>query len=190
MNDKGIKLLKTLSAFIVMCSSFLYVMITPSIENATSLLKTFNGYNSIPYNEEVAVNLDNTPSYNVVGTYIGTVTAYGPDCSGCTGTTSSGYKVITNGTVKTTYNDEEYGEVRILAADPKAFPYGTIIKIMGERIDGYILGIVLDTGGAMKNEWAKGNVLIDLLFESEKNSDVYDFGRQKNVTFEVLRYGK
>ena len=31
--------------------------------------------------------------------------------------------------------------------------------------------------------------LIDLLFSTEKSQAVYDFGRQRNVKFEVLRYG-
>ena len=37
--------------------------------------------------------------------------------------------------------------------------------------------------------YANGNVLIDLLFASEKNKDVYEFGRKYNVKFEILRYG-
>ena len=41
----------------------------------------------------------------------------------------------------------------------------------------------------MRNEWKKGNVLMDLLFESEYNEECPMFGRKRNVTFEVLRYG-
>ena len=55
--------------------------------------------------------------------------------------------------------------------------------------NGNIVGIVLDTGSAMRNAYANGNVLIDLLFTSEKNKDVYEFGRKYNVKFEILRYG-
>ena len=64
------------------------------------------------------------------------------------------------------------------------------MRISGERIDGYIMGIVLDRGGAMNNAWGEGEVLIDLLFATEHSSEVYEFGRQKNVKFEVLRYGR
>ena len=42
----------------------------------------------------------------------------------------------------------------------------------------------------MRNAWANGEVLMDLLFESESNKEVYEFGRQKEVTFEILRYGR
>jgi 3D (Asp-Asp-Asp) domain-containing protein len=52
------------------------------------------------------------------------------------------------------------------------------------------MGIVLDTGGAMINAWNNGEVLIDLLFDSEKNPEVYQFGRKRDVTFEIIRYGK
>ena len=130
----------------------------------------------------------------VIETFTGTVTAYGPDCVGWIGITASGYKVAekVDGVFKTitiTYDDSEFGTLRILAAANSKFPIGTVVRISGSNIDGYITGIVLDTGSAMRNEWKKGNVLMDLLFESEYNEECPMFGRKRNVTFEVLRYG-
>lgn len=199
-------LLKILFSVIVMCTITLCVTVTPGIENANSTLNVFLHYDSVPYldnvkNEialldETDIKENNSKETNQVAieTFKGTITAYGPDCVGCSGITASGYKVAENinGKITSTtltYNDKEYGEVRVLAADPKAFAYGSIVKVTGERIDGYILGIVLDTGGAMRNAWGRGEILMDLLFASEKDKSVYDFGRQKNVIFEVLRYG-
>ena len=95
--------------------------------------------------------------------------------------------VITSTT--TTYTDETFGELRVLAS-ANSFPFGTVMRITGDRIDGSIMGIVLDRGGAMNNAWGDGEVLIDLLFATEHSSEVYEFGRQKNVKFEVLRYGR
>lgn len=198
-------LLKVLFSAIIMCTVTLCVTITPGIENAGATLNMFLHYDSVPYLDNVneialldepLIEENNSKEINQVAieTFKGTITAYGPDCVGCSGITASGYKVAENinGKITSTtliYNDKEYGEVRVLAAAPKGFSYGSIIKVTGERIDGYILGIVLDTGGAMRNAWGRGEILMDLLFASEKDKEVYDFGRQKNVTFEVLRYG-
>ena len=133
--------------------------------------------------------------YPIIDTFVGTVTAYGPDCVGCIGITSSGYKVAekVNGvykTITTTYVDDEFGELRILAAANTKFPIGTVMRMSGANIDGYILGIVLDTGSAMRQAWSRGEILIDLMFETEHSDDVYIFGRRRNVTMEILRYGR
>jgi len=183
-----------------MISSFLFVTVSPgSIDQTASILSLGAHYNEVPYtDEETELALSVTKKQEeatVLDVYSGTITAYGPDCIGCIGITASGYKVaeMIDGvmtSITTTYTDDEFGEVRILAAAPAKFPYGTILRVSGDRIDGYITGIVLDTGGAMRNAWARGEVLIDLMFASEKLDEVAYFGRQKNVTFEVLRYGK
>ncbi len=197
MRQLGTRILKTLFSIVVFGSSFLYVTVIPGTEIASSILNETSKYNAIPYldnqTEEIALSDIDIDNKKTLKKYTGTITAYGPDCYGCSGITASGYEVAKNinGSITSTtltYEDDEYGTVRVLAADPSGFPYGTIIRITGSRIDGYILGIVLDTGGAMRNAWADGNVLMDLLFASESGKDVYDFGRQKNVTFEVLRY--
>ncbi len=115
---------------------------------------------------------------NVLETFYGTVTAYGPDCYGCIGITASGYNVKN----EIYYNDNEYGNIRIIAADKK-YPFGTIIKLNDLSIGDEIV-IVLDRGSAIGNN--KG-AQADLLFYNE--DDCYDFGRQKNIKFEVLRHG-
>lgn len=173
------------------------IFVTPNFEKTDSVMSSEYSYNLIPYinnkNQEnfVASNISN---HSILDTYYGTITAYGPDCAGCSGITASGYKVAENinGVITSTtitYIDETFGELRILAS-ANSFPFGTVMRISGDRIDEYIMGIVLDRGGAMNNAWGDGEVLIDLLFATEKSSEVYEFGRQKNVKFEVLRYGR
>ena len=109
--------------------------------------------------------------------FYGTITGYGPDCEGCIGITASGYDV--RNTIY--YYDEEYGQVRVLAAD-RSIPFGTIIKINDLPND--IISIVLDRGSAIG--YGKGSQA-DLLFASEDES--YDFGRKHNIKFEILRLG-
>lgn len=195
MKKINFKIYKFLVAIIVFCTIFLYTTISPDSEETASTLTSFFSYNTVPYLDNNEVSIVYNKSDDAIDAFIGTVTAYGPDCVGCvSGLTSTGYRVgeVVDGTVKSTtitYNDSEYGKVRILAAAPNKFAYGTIIRITGPRIDGEILGIVIDTGIAMRQAWHDGEILIDLLFPSERNQEVYDFGRQRNVLFEVLRYG-
>lgn len=190
MGKKVANILKALFSIIVVCSTFLYIVDISDSDKTASILKASFKYKGIPYlseSDEFAMADDiHGNDYDVIDTFSGTVTAYGPDCKGCIGITASGYRVADT----TIFTDSEYGDLRILAAAPQKFPYGSIIRISGPRIDGYITGIVLDTGGAMVNAWNEGKILIDLLFDSEKNPEVYEFGRQRNVTFEVLRYGQ
>lgn len=191
------KLIKAFSFIVVMVSLTLCAFVTPSIEEVDSMLVYNSSFNLIPYiesNEMVALTNSNIKNYEAIGTYKGTITGYGPDCIGCSGITASGFKVASLVDGKSvdpiiTYEDKEYGTVRILAAATKMFPFGTIVRISGDRIDGYITGIVLDRGGAMNNAYAQGEVLMDLLFPTEYSDEVYIFGRQRNVTFEILRYG-
>ena len=107
----------------------------------------------------------------------GTMTAYGPDCIGC-----SGYVACPpNPSVKNTdvYNDREYGKIRVVAAD-RAIPCGTIVKVTGTKEIPEFIAIVLDRGGVIKG------TLMDLLYRDENST--YYFGRQ-NVTYEIIRWG-
>ena len=118
-------------------------------------------------------------SKEVLATYHGNITAYGPDCAGCIGITASGYNVYNN----IYYQDKEYGKIRVLAAD-KSLPFGTIVRISDLNIfDEPIIGIVLDRGSAIG---FNKNVYFDLLYKSEKESN--SFGKRK-ATFEILRRG-
>ena len=117
----------------------------------------------------------------VLATYHGPITAYGPDCIGCTtGYTASGY-YVRDGNIY--YNDHEYGKVRIVAAD-KSLPFGTIIRISHlDVFDEPILAIVLDRGSAIG---FNRRVYFDLLYNSEK--ETLFFGKRE-ATFEILRRG-
>lgn len=132
---------------------------------------------------EYMPNLDILDTVEVLATYTGKITAYGPDCYGCTtGRTASGQYVL-DGNIY--YNDAIFGNIRIVAAD-KSIPFGSIVKISGLSISvDPILAIVLDRGGAIG--FAEGkHAYFDLLYKSE--ADATSFGRP-TATFEILRYG-
>ncbi len=124
------------------------------------------------------------------GEYVGKMTGYGADCVGCTGTvsckTKSGntWNLIKDGT---SYIDDEYGNVRILAAALTKFPCGTIIKVESSTI-GTFNAIVLDTGGAMRKAWSNGTVHMDLAFTSETSEGIHD-STNNNVKYNVQRWG-
>ena len=130
-----------------------------------------------------APNLEVASTITPLATYVGRITAYGPDCYGCTsGRTASGQYVL-EGNIY--YNDPTFGNIRIVAAD-KSIPFGSIIKIIGLSIsEDPILAIVLDRGGMIG--FAEGkHSYFDLLYKSE--ADAYSFGRP-TATFELLRSG-
>lgn len=129
--------------------------------------------------EETSNNyLEEEPTYNVLRTYTGALTGYGPDCYGCSGKTASGYDVRNT----STYTDGEYGEVRIVAAD-KSIPFYTIVRISNIPDTDPIIAVVLDTGGAVG---FNKHTLFDLLFPSESVA----MARTTNVKFEILRDGR
>lgn len=118
-----------------------------------------------------------TSSEEVLNTYMGNISHYGADCSGCTGRTASGYNVGSN----FYYEDSKYGTVRIVAADSQ-LPFGTIVRINNNSTT--MLAIVLDRGGAIGFE---KKYMLDLLCESEDSAIKY--GTLNNSTIEILRYG-
>lgn len=125
-----------------------------------------------------------------LATYNGVLTGYGPDCYGCSGLgnvacytkAKTKFSLVTDGIY---YYDETYGLVRILAADHRMFPCGTIIEVNNNSYEKE-LGIVLDTGGAMRNAYDNGYVLIDLAFEKESLAHSIT---NKQTTFNVKRLG-
>lgn len=112
--------------------------------------------------------------------FTGQMTAYRPNCTGCTGRVSCPPRQdVRNGNIW--FNDNVYGTIRILAADPN-IPCGTIVKITNVSFsEEEIIGIVLDRGGAIK-----GNIMDFLVGETD---DMDVVGRQYNVNYEVLRWG-
>lgn len=124
------------------------------------------------------------------GMFQGRLTGYGPDCPGCSSVgnvscrTKEGlnHSLINNGI---TYTDQEYGEVRILAAATSAFPCGTIIAVDNGIITPFY-AIVLDSGYDMRNAWQNGNVWFDLAFESQASVTNVS---NKTALFSVQRWG-
>lgn len=136
---------------------------------------------------------------SAIETYTGILTGYGPDCVGCgnfnTGkvSTASGYHVsnIVDGVIEPaftiTYNDSQYGEVRIVAADD-SIPFYSIVRITVPGSEP-IMTIVLDRGSTVGFENCRSDrgclTNFDLLFASESEA----IGKTQNVKFELLRSG-
>ncbi|MDD5888966.1 MAG: hypothetical protein PUC82_05740 [bacterium] len=155
--------------------------------------KFFCGKNDLDYvyvNKEILNNesfvsnyvlldtLEESINAEVLDVSVGKLSRYGPDCIGCSGYLAHGEYVL-DGTIY--YSDLNYGQVRILAADP-SYPFGSIIRVCTDNDD--FLAIVLDRGGAI----GFGKVaLFDLLYSSEYLANID--GVSYNTTFEVLRYG-
>lgn len=122
--------------------------------------------------------LDDEVVDDVLEIQLGKLSRYGPDCYLCTGYLAYGL-YVGSGTIY--YNDNYYGNVRILAGD-KSYPFGTIVRVSYDRES--FLGIVLDRGGSIG---FNGKALFDLLYPNEylANKD----GINYNTKFEILRYG-
>lgn len=171
-----------------------------NLSSDTKIIKQ-NGENGIVY-----IGADGTSNIMVknmvseiieIGTapinqYIGTLTGYGPDCPGCSAVgnvacktrENTKHSLINDGD---TYTDTQFGEVRILAAANEKFPCGTIMEVNNGRDETFV-GIVLDTGGTMRQAWARNEIWIDLAFSSQ--ADAAQAGvTSKNTTFNVKRYG-
>lgn len=110
--------------------------------------------------------------------FVGTMTAYGPDCVGCSGIVGcSPRRDVRNGNIY--YDHSEYGKMRIVASD-KRIPCGTIVEVSGVKNTDNFYAIVLDRGGAIKE------TLFDLLFDTEAEAKF--FGRQ-TVNYKTVRWG-
>ena len=138
-----------------------------------------------PITESVAKVEENVSKNAVVASVVtdvlerqtGTMSAYGPDCAGCSGHLATGF----DASKSIVYQDKTYGPVRIVAGDRK-YSYGTIVRIKG--VGNPFNAIVLDRGGDIG---IGRRFMFDLLCTSE--SDASKFGSHYNVTFEILRYG-
>ncbi|MGM9881301.1 MAG: hypothetical protein ACI31S_00440 [Bacilli bacterium] len=118
--------------------------------------------------------------YDVIETYIGSLTGYGPDCYKCSGKTKSGYNL--NESIY--YDDDEFGTVRILAGDP-SFGKNAIFRVSNVPGMDSFIAIVLDTGS---NVGFDRGTLFDLAFATEKDPNI--IGLTQNVKFELLRRGE
>lgn len=162
-----------------------YVNVVNNI-NGVKSLEASNIVTKYVFKEEIkpvyAKNMSEVKLYGSNGpvVFYGEMTGYGPDCVGCSGTVSCPPSPNIKESVM--FEDSVYGKVHILAAD-SAIPCGSIIRIKNVTFsDKVIYGIVLDRGGVVK-----GNI-IDFLVERESYA-VSNIGRQKNVSFEIIRWG-
>lgn len=137
---------------------------------------------------------------SAIDTYTGILTGYGPDCAGCGNfntnkvVTSSGYHIanIVDGAIEPaftiTYNDYQFGDVRIVAADDD-IPFYSIFRITIPGKDS-IMAIVLDRGSTVGFDNCRSSsgclTNFDLLFATESEA----IGKTLNVKFELLRSGK
>ena len=81
--------------------------------------------------------------------------------------------------------DKTYGNVYIVAGD-SSLPFGSIVRIKNLKyFDGKdIYAMVLDRGGGVG---FNKNVTFDLLFPDSVSES--NFGIERNILFEILRYG-
>ncbi len=106
------------------------------------------------------------------------MSGYGADIGNYT---ASGYQISGD---NITYNDNQYGEVRILAGD-RNYPFGTIVRISNSN-EGTVLGIVLDRGPDIGRGTAK-KFAFDLLYTTSREARLK--GVSYNANFEILRLG-
>lgn len=126
------------------------------------------------------------------GEYVGKLSAYGPDCAGCSkvGNVACYTREGKKHSLKYDgiyYNDYQYGEVRILSAAREKFPCGTIIQIDNGKVEPYY-AVVLDSGASMVNAWKKGTVWIDLAYGSSAAARAGNTSGS-HVKFSVQRWG-
>ena len=136
------------------------------------------------------VPVDTTKIVDYSAMYTGKLTGYGADCAGCSGSLSCATREGTKFNLYTDgiyYNDTEYGQLRILAADLTAFSCGTVIYVDNGKLDPFY-AIVLDTGSSMRNAWAKGIIWMDLAHSSESDSELHS-ATSSDTKFSVQRWG-
>ena len=162
---------------------------TSNINSVKSLqaVHIVNKYNSIKEMEKAKEPVLYDNFYDAISVassspvaFMGKLTAYGPDCPGCSGNSACPPRQnFKNGNIY--FEDQVYGTVRVVAAD-RSIPCGSIVRISGINIYSEpVLAIVMDRGGSVT-----GNHM-DLLFTSQSNLE--GFATSNNIKFEIIRYG-
>ena len=154
----------------------------------------------IYYNDDGTIVLEEVVDEEVIigtgknGEYTGVMTGYGPDCSTCSGRgyvsckteDKKNFNLINDGVY---YNDDEYGEVRVLAAALSEFPCGTIVEVKSSNL-GDFTGIVMDTGYTMREQLKNGVYHFDVAYETEKNEEIKKATKMSGeVIYSVQRWG-
>ena len=169
-------------AFIIVGGNRKTNIVTSNVHNVKSVLST-RIVKQNTTTTKIVTNVNEIKKYGMNNTikFIGTLTGYGPDCPGCGGHVYCRPNPdVRNGNIY--YNDSKYGKIRILAAD-YSIPCGSIIHIENYKFaeNNELIGIVLDRGSAIVG------LTMDLLYPSE--ADTVVIGRQRNISFTVLRWG-
>ena len=170
-------------AFIIVGGNKKTNIVTSNVNNVKSVLSTRIVQKDDEEKVRLVRNVNEIKKYGLNSKikFIGTLTGYGPDCPGCGGHVACRPNPdVRNGNIY--YTDKEYGKIRILAAD-YSIPCGSIIHISNFKFvsNKEFVGIVLDRGSAIVG------LTMDLLYPSE--ADTVIIGRQRNIEFEVLRWG-
>ena len=154
----------------------------------------------IYYNDDGTIVLEEVVDEEVIigtgknGEYTGVMTGYGPDCSTCSGRgyvsckteDKKNFNLINDGVY---YNDDEYGEVRVLAAALSEFPCGTIVEVKSSNL-GDFTGIVMDTGYTMREQLKNGVYHFDVAYKTEKNEEIKKATNMSGeVIYSVQRWG-
>ena len=157
--------------FVMLSTSYVHIIETKSYSDNTN--KNVNLSTMAMKVEELIEN----DIYSAKDTFTGDLTGYVFNCPLCNGTLGCKRSYdITDG--KTTYQDEVYGNVRIVASS-KNLPCGSIVRFNVNRISSEpVIAIVLDRG-------VLGNAL-DLL--SKDVEYALNLGRVV-ITYDVLRFG-
>ncbi len=152
------------------------------------------------YNGEETIILEEVIDEEVIigtgknGEYTGVMTGYGPDCSTCSGRgfvsckteDKKNFNLINDGIY---YNDDEFGEVRVLAAALSEFPCGTIIEVKNSNL-GNFTGIVMDTGYTMREQLKDGIYHFDVAYQTEKDESIKKATDMSgDVIYSVQRWG-
>ncbi len=127
---------------------------------------------------KVIQNFRNDDLNTVLDTYYGTLTGYVADCPLCTGYLGcTGQNVLDR---TTTYDDPQYGTVRIVASST-SLPCGSIVRFKNSVLSptGEITAIVLDRGVT--------GTSLDLLVESVDTA-LTKVGSKK-INYDILRFG-
>lgn len=183
-------------AFFVLFFLLLLVVVASGNHKTNNFVNNINGVRSIEAihivskydnrNNQLEVipvsNMSEAVQYGPTNpiSFVGEMTAYQANCVGCSGKVGCPPRQdVRNNNIY--FEDVTYGTVRILAAD-MAIPCGSIVRVSNVSFSTEpIIGIVLDRGGAIK-----GNIMDFLVAETDDPNVV---GRQKNVQYEILRWG-
>lgn len=194
-NDKNISVLTEIIPYEtnITYNSSIPINITRTVKDGLNGLKFINNDGTEILLQEV-VNEEIEVGTGAYGVYKGVITGYGPDCSTCSGAgyvacktkDKQNFNLLTDGIY---YKDDEYGSVRVLAADLTGFPCGTIIEVQSNTL-GTFMGIVLDTGYDMRKHYALGIYHFDVAYTTETDEMVAKTTDMSgNVIYNVQRWG-